>query len=788
VTDRTLPLLDTAGAELDGAPEKALEALVRAYAARPCVELAELVERFEAVHPPPAFEGDTAAFVARARAASVVERGSLARAIVGPKSVDTVARLDALERLPLDPRVARALERLVREVPYTSNTARPVMSRVLAVFARVIDGAIAARVPEIEAGWKFRESQRDWMHTHLGRAVASVDRPPVVLDPAERARIAALAAQLGSPVVPAKGRRTEEALLAEVYAAPEDDAPRAVLADFLLEKGDPRGELIALQLRADKSKAELAREKALLAEHGKRWLGGLAEVWLVDVVFRRGFPAVVTARFRHHRDVEAHGDSPAWATIEEISWTTPGSSSPDQQRFLYHVPRHLRPRVVTTAAAGLAQLLERATPLPIESLTVFAFDDVELVARLKASPLFGAVRRLAFAEGLVPADLAEGWLARVPEIVLQTRDGKLGDWLRTCSARPTVTRFTWDERWLGRFHFLRGEDGLLSRLVIEPDHNWNEYSLARLELPDGWLTDVEVPKAQRRFAEPALERARRKEGAPPPTLEVEETTPVLEEVRAMHFGEGEVRLVSEGRLLAVDPGTTRTIRAHRINDGATAFAPDGREVASGASTDLEIRDASSGALRQQATMLSAVLELAFDTSGAWLLVSCRKEVAVVRRADLAIERRIPVGTYPRNVRFVALDGDLLVTVYGEPRLGLHLAGKKTPTRLSLPAVGTGVAMVREGPILVTHLQGAMLLDRAGEPLAETALEQPGSPMLSADGQRAAVHTRAGVVVLDLPSLQVRKRLPDAPGGGFAFSPDGRRLAMICDGALRVFEL
>lgn len=37
-------------------------------------------------------------------------------------------------------------------------------------------------------------------------------------------------------------------LFREVYARPEDDAVRAVLADALLAADDPRGELIALQL------------------------------------------------------------------------------------------------------------------------------------------------------------------------------------------------------------------------------------------------------------------------------------------------------------------------------------------------------------------------------------------------------------------------------------------------------------------------------------------------------------------------------------------------------------
>jgi uncharacterized protein (TIGR02996 family) len=57
------------------------------------------------------------------------------------------------------------------------------------------------------------------------------------------------------------------ALRAAVYAAPDDDAPRLVLADYLLARGDSRGELIAVQCkiaRGDRSDALLAREQELL--------------------------------------------------------------------------------------------------------------------------------------------------------------------------------------------------------------------------------------------------------------------------------------------------------------------------------------------------------------------------------------------------------------------------------------------------------------------------------------------------------------------------------------------
>jgi uncharacterized protein (TIGR02996 family) len=90
------------------------------------------------------------------------------------------------------------------------------------------------------------------------------------------------------------------ALLDAVLADPDAEAPRQVYADWLLEQGDPRGELIAVQTELARGglsvvrRLELeAREVSLLSEHGARWLGRLS----TDVVrasFARGFLDALT--------------------------------------------------------------------------------------------------------------------------------------------------------------------------------------------------------------------------------------------------------------------------------------------------------------------------------------------------------------------------------------------------------------------------------------------------------------------------------------------------------------
>ncbi len=74
---------------------------------------------------------------------------------------------------------------------------------------------------------------------------------------------------------PTKPKRetNERALLAAILAEPDDDAPRAVYADWLTERGDPRGEFITLQLATKQTAALKARADALLAKHKKAWVG-----------------------------------------------------------------------------------------------------------------------------------------------------------------------------------------------------------------------------------------------------------------------------------------------------------------------------------------------------------------------------------------------------------------------------------------------------------------------------------------------------------------------------------
>jgi len=88
---------------------------------------------------------------------------------------------------------------------------------------------------------------------------------------------------------------TISSMFEAVYAAPLDVCRRRVLADVLLERGEPRGEFIALQL--DTSARARKRAQKLLNRHRLQFLGPLWDVLVPGTdTWAKGF--VVSAQLR----------------------------------------------------------------------------------------------------------------------------------------------------------------------------------------------------------------------------------------------------------------------------------------------------------------------------------------------------------------------------------------------------------------------------------------------------------------------------------------------------------
>jgi uncharacterized protein (TIGR02996 family) len=130
--------------------------------------------------------------------------------------------------------------------------------------------------------------------------------------------------------------RTREALLSEIYAAPDEDAPRHVYADYLLQQSDPLGHFISLQM-VHKSEKMTKEELHILIHHRFDWHRARGEfariVSDVGLAYRRGFPSHI------HMDETQTGifRTREWSTIETIH-----TESVDASFFLESHLAHLR--------------------------------------------------------------------------------------------------------------------------------------------------------------------------------------------------------------------------------------------------------------------------------------------------------------------------------------------------------------------------------------------------------------------------------------------------------------
>lgn len=262
--------------------------------------------------------------------------------------------------------------------------------------------------------------------THAARDLLD-DRPPGQLAEAELLHLAAIEQRLAEP-------RDAEALFAAVYANPDDDAPRSVLADLLQERGDPRGELIALQLARGEPGP---RERALLRAHAREWLGAIAPaIGTKHLGFERGFVARCEIIGPPGCDLAARLE---WATVtfaDVRGWRPPLAP------LLARMPvlRTLHGLARASLACGHPQLrmigvelLDRADALvsaELPSLRVLEawkarapFDEL---AALWSSPRFASLERF-----VVDTDDPQTWIPGLatldgPQIVYTNRTG--GPW------------------------------------------------------------------------------------------------------------------------------------------------------------------------------------------------------------------------------------------------------------------------------------------------------------------------------------------------------------------------
>ncbi|MEO8699623.1 MAG: TIGR02996 domain-containing protein [Kofleriaceae bacterium] len=188
-----------------------------------------------------------------------------------------IERLAMIAVWPDDPRIARVLATWFVEAPIA--WAGPMRAYSLVFYERLAKQLIAlgdARIDEalaqtvVEPRGQTPEIRA--RQAELARGViARVANRPTALAEADRVQVAAWTAHLAVPV---DSGEDAAALWDQIVRAPDDLGPRLVLADHLIERGDPRGELFLLQRDA----AGSVRAKRLAHEHWTEWLGDLALV------------------------------------------------------------------------------------------------------------------------------------------------------------------------------------------------------------------------------------------------------------------------------------------------------------------------------------------------------------------------------------------------------------------------------------------------------------------------------------------------------------------------------
>jgi len=159
-------------------------------------------------------------------------------------------------------------------------------------------------------------------------------------------------------------------LYRQVYEHPDDDAIRHVLADALIAAGDPRGELIQLQLQPD-SDHEL-RAMRLLQRHGLTWLGELRHA-VVPIAYERGFLAA--CRVTDPTDL---CDRDEWSTVHTIELSCPDTFE------LHPVMRSLR--VLERAQRGVLERLLAQPFRRLDTMTLHCAFDGELIGVLARLP------------------------------------------------------------------------------------------------------------------------------------------------------------------------------------------------------------------------------------------------------------------------------------------------------------------------------------------------------------------------------------------------------------------
>ena len=323
-----------------------------------------------------------------------------------------------------DPRVVDGVLSLLGDPPWRARGALPFFRACAKVLHDSGDPRARAGMDELASRYKsmVETTVGDEVTALLRRTVESMDQvKPGPLPASWEEKCAALEAEFESEhTATQRGatnrtstRRSEEALLAAIYAAPDDDTPRLVFADTLAERGDVRGEFISLQLNRANGKAsaeQLTRERELASDPKRRaaWSLPLSQGGTCHVA--RGFPDELLIEPRMFKNVIG---LPSVRTLRAVSGFERELSLKQAKAFLTH---ENAANVKSVKALSLA-LLEELERVPWEELSLRFLPLATQLARmpaLRALSLWGVTER--------PTEQTFAGMARLERLMLNGID------------------------------------------------------------------------------------------------------------------------------------------------------------------------------------------------------------------------------------------------------------------------------------------------------------------------------------------------------------------------------
>ena len=296
-------------------------------------------------------EAREAAWQVLAARATVDDLPTLLATPWSKKPKDALQRLAFFERFGPDPRIVSALLELDTGTRYSTGVGHQFWRAVYSLLLRWGSAEAASRIPRDAR--TFPDSS-PWS----GLRFVAIFEPLVVewngrwpVEPELPGAASELLARMEAQLAPQ--RRLQRELLDAVYARPEDDTARLVLADALTEQGDPRGEFIVLQYawaRGELPMGERERMQRLLRAHGRGWLDGLDAQTSALSVFHKGFAEEVRMATR-----APDPGAPPWALVKSLDAAAIATTLSE---FLRH-PNTRRVRTLRSLRGATLQELAR---------------------------------------------------------------------------------------------------------------------------------------------------------------------------------------------------------------------------------------------------------------------------------------------------------------------------------------------------------------------------------------------------------------------------------------------